>query len=112
MHRTRFAPDPGVGPGIAHHLRQMLRRQIGRAKHETPCDTVELDERERRAQLVPGGEQHAPCAQLLEPAPEARAAREIGERNDVADAVQPSARDARAAYGLPERLTWQSVRTT
>jgi hypothetical protein len=30
----------------------------------------------------------------------------------VTDTVQPPGRGAGAAYGLPQRLIWQSVRTT
>ncbi len=74
-------------------VRQMLRRQIGRAKNQPSGDAIELDERQGRRQLIAGGDQDGTAAQLLEPTPEARAPDQLAQRD--------------ARFGSPQRTVGQ-----
>ena len=89
----------------------MLGRQVRRTQHHAPCDPIELDQGECRGELILREQHDATVAQFLEPAAETGGVRELSERDDVADAVEPPVRRAGRVYELPQRVTWQSVRT-
>jgi len=69
--RCRPVGDGRVGRRRGHDERHVLGRQVGGAEHDPARDTVELDERQRRPQLVARGDQHEAPAQLLQAAAEA-----------------------------------------
>ena len=111
--RAAVIAHPRIGLRILHHRGQMLRCDIRRTEHHAPRDAIELDQYESGGELILREEQHAPVAQLLEAAAQARRVAEVSEGDAVADALQPTARWP-GVYRLPERapVTWQSVRTT
>src|SRR5207249_9176565 len=76
--------------------RNMLAGQIRGGKNQSARDAVELDERQRRSELVRGGDEHAASGELLEPSTEARAPRQIAQGD--------------AAIGSPERAPRQAPR--
>src|SRR5947199_220838 len=85
-------------------VRQMLRRQIGRAKNQPSGDAIELDERQGRRQLIAGGDQDGTASQLLEPTPEARAPDQLAQRDARSGAPQRTVGQvAGGARRAPER---------
>src|SRR5204862_440807 len=85
--------------------RKMLRGQIGRGKNQSARDAVELDERQRRGELVRGGDEYAASGKLLEASTEARAPRQIAQGDAAIGAperaLRQAPRGARAASGPP-----------
>ena len=60
-----------------HDVRNVLDRQIGRAQHEALRHAIELDERERRRELIGRREEHRAPAELVVAITEARPQRQI-----------------------------------
>ncbi len=63
------------------HGGTMLGRQVRWADDEAAGHSVQLDERERRGKLIPGGDENGPLGQLRHAAAEPRAAEMVAERN-------------------------------
>jgi hypothetical protein len=66
----------------------MLPWQIGGGKNQSARDAVELDERQRRGELIRGRDQYAASSELLEPSTEARAPRQIAQGDACIDSPQ------------------------
>ena len=79
-----------------HDERRDLPRQIGRTQHEAARHAIELDERQRRRELIPRRDEDRAPTQLLEPTPQARAPHQL---------PQPNAR-----LSAPERALGQGAR--
>jgi hypothetical protein len=77
--------DNGLGPDRIKHdgfytraradRRYMLVRQIWRAEHDSPGDSVEFYQGQCRRQLVSGGKEHRAAAEFVPPPAEIRASR-------------------------------------
>jgi hypothetical protein len=78
----------------------MFRRQIGRAKNESPRDAVEFDERQSRRELIPGRDEYRSPTELLESTAEARSPDQFPKLTPAS--APQSARSERCPAALSE----------
>ena len=79
--RRRSIRDERVDLRRGDDEREVVDGQIGWTEHEPAGDAVELDEGQRRRQLVGGGDEDGTPAQLVKSTGEARTVNEIAERD-------------------------------
>ena len=91
-----------IDVGSGDHSGEMLRRQVRRADDEAPRDGVELDQRERRGQLIASGDEDGTACELRREAAETRTTPELTQSNACRCARQMTMTLVRGA-GQPNR---------
>jgi hypothetical protein len=86
---TDAVGDKGIGARLLDYGTAMLGGEVGRTDDQTPSDAVELDERQRGAELIARIDDDRASDQLIDPAADTAAVQKIGEAHAGGGAAQP-----------------------